>query len=161
MQSFAVEVFFHQYWTDLRLRTPAGLEPKTKIRLNKSWKEKLWTPDTYFRNAIDGSVSNIIDPIFYFTIKNQTKVFMAIKLTLEFSCDMNFEKYPFDTQKCSFEVSSRKWFLIWFSMIQFKSNSVLIYFTPNLFLETKYRWTQQKSIVSWETNTSFYPKGYK
>ena len=109
-QSFAVEIFFHQYWTDHRLLSPTGLEPSGKLRLDRSWKERLWTPDTYFRNAIDGSVSNIIDPILYFRIDNQTKVFMAVKLTLEFSCDMNFVKYPFDTQKCSFELSSRKSF---------------------------------------------------
>ena len=105
-----MEVFFHQYWTDHRLRSPTGLDPNIKLRLDKSWKERLWTPDTYFRNAVGGSVSNIIDPILYFTIQNQTKMFMAVKLTLEFSCDMNFVKYPFDTQKCSFELSSRKSF---------------------------------------------------
>ncbi|CAG2118615.1 unnamed protein product, partial [Medioppia subpectinata] len=104
--SFEVEVFLHQYWSDVRLRSPTGVDTKTKIRLNKSWKDKLWTPDTYFPNAIDGSVSNIMDPIVYLTIENQTKVFMAVKMTLEFSCDMNFAKYPFDTQKCSLELSS-------------------------------------------------------
>ena len=86
---------------------PTGLDSKTKLRLNKSWKDRLWTPDTYFRNAIDGSVSNI-NPMIYLTIENQTKVFMAVKLSLELSCDMDFVKYPFDTQKCSLELSSRK-----------------------------------------------------
>ncbi|XP_054168604.1 glycine receptor subunit beta-like [Oppia nitens] len=104
--SFAVDVFFHQYWSDNRLRVPTGLEVNTKLRLNNNWKDKLWTPDTYFCNAIDGSVNNILDPIIYFTIENQTKVLMAIKLTLEFSCDMDFAKYPFDTQMCNFELSS-------------------------------------------------------
>ncbi len=78
----------------MRLRSPTGVDSKSKLRLNKNWKDRLWTPDTYFRNAIEGSVTNIIDPILYLTIENQTKVFMAVKLTLEFSCDMNFVKYP-------------------------------------------------------------------
>jgi hypothetical protein len=90
----------------MRLRLPTGVDSKSKLRLNKNWKDKLWTPDTYFRNAIEGSVSNIIDPILYFTIENQTKVFMAVKLTLEFSCDMDFVKYPFDSQTCSLDLSS-------------------------------------------------------
>lgn len=78
------------------------------FKLHNSWRDRLWVPDTYFRNAIHGSVSNILTPTHYFTVANYTQVFMAVRIQLRLSCDMNFAKYPFDSQKCFINITTSK-----------------------------------------------------
>src|SRR5699024_8214973 len=69
------------------------------------WHERLWTPDTYFRNADSGRVSNILSPTYYFTVTNYTEIFMAVRLSLKLQCAMNFAKFPFDSQKCFINIT--------------------------------------------------------
>ncbi|CAG2164590.1 unnamed protein product, partial [Oppiella nova] len=45
-QSMVVDFFYHLHWYDHRLTVPAT----EKVTLGSEWKDKLWTPDTYFRN---------------------------------------------------------------------------------------------------------------
>jgi hypothetical protein len=100
-QSFNVDLFYHQYWTDNRLLAPKGLyQNSTKYTLSSQWKDRIWTPDTFFRNAISGGVANVMSPSLYFTVTERTNIFMAARLQMKLSCDMNFRKYPFDSQTC-------------------------------------------------------------
>jgi hypothetical protein len=103
-----VDLFFNQYWNDYRLQTPSGL-PKNKtekIILNSWWNERLWTPDTVFSNAIKGNVANILSPSLYFIITNQTNVLMSARLQMKLSCDMDFKRYPFDSQICPVSITT-------------------------------------------------------
>ena len=106
-----MDIFYHTYWSDPRLQKPtnedalAHLPIKESVpvfRLHNSWQNRLWVPDTYFRNAIDGRISQILSPTQYFIVKNYTNVFMASRISLKLSCEMNFIKFPFDSQKVSF-----------------------------------------------------------
>ena len=117
MQTFDVDIFYHNYWSDHRLRKPsnekalAHLPNKDSIplfKLGRSWHNRLWLPDTYFRNAIRGSISNILTPTQYISVKNYTEIFMAVRLSLRLSCEMNFAKFPFDTQKCFINITTSK-----------------------------------------------------
>lgn len=118
-QTFDADIFYHNTWTDHRLRKPsneAALQhlpsssPSSSsppvFKLPSSWRNRLWIPDTYFRNAISGTVSNILTPTHYFTVTNYTEVFMAVRLSLKLSCEMNFSKFPFDTQTCFINITS-------------------------------------------------------
>lgn len=116
-QTFDADMFYHNYWTDHRLQKPSNedaiaqrinlsaQESLPQYKLSDSWRKRIWTPDTYFRNAIEGGVSNILTPTHYFTITNYTEVFMAVRLSLKLSCEMNFVKFPFDVQKCFINIS--------------------------------------------------------
>ena len=116
-QTFDADIFYHNYWIDYRLQKPTNeyaiaqrinLSPQESLpqyKLSDAWKRRLWVPDTYFRNAVSGGISNILTPTYYFTITNYTEVFLAVRLNLKLSCEMNFAKFPFDTQKCFFNIS--------------------------------------------------------
>lgn len=116
-QTFDADMFYHNYWTDHRLQKPSNedaiaqrinlsaQESLPQYKLSDSWKTRFWVPDTYFRNAIEGGVSNILTPTHYFTITNYTEVFMAVRLSLKLSCEMNFVKFPFDVQKLFINIS--------------------------------------------------------
>ncbi|XP_054162498.1 glycine receptor subunit alpha-2-like [Oppia nitens] len=101
---FDVDMFYHLYWKDYRLQP---VPDSDKLILDYEWKSRLWIPDTYFRNAINGGMANdVISPSVYFIINNTYDVFMAARLRVKFSCDMKFEKYPFDKQKCFINVTT-------------------------------------------------------
>ncbi|OTF76131.1 hypothetical protein BLA29_004306 [Euroglyphus maynei] len=115
-QDFDVDIFYHQQWNDHRLKRPTNIEAMTKMKTNDSniiqyrltdlWRNRLWIPNVYFRNAVSGSISNILTPTYYFTITNYTQVFMAVRLSLKLTCHMNFYKFPFDTQICYINLTS-------------------------------------------------------
>ncbi|KAI2807962.1 hypothetical protein BLOT_005903 [Blomia tropicalis] len=114
-QSFDVDIFYHNYWNDSRLVKPSNMNAIPRLqnrdslpmyKLSNTWRNRLWIPDTYFRNAIQGTVSNILTPTHYFTVKNYTQVFMAVRIALKLSCEMNFAKFPFDTQKCFINITT-------------------------------------------------------
>ncbi|CAG2104588.1 unnamed protein product, partial [Medioppia subpectinata] len=102
---FDVDLFYHLYWTDYRLNRVN--DTSDKLILDYEWKSRLWIPDTSFRNAVSGGMANdVISPSLYFIISNTTNVFMASRLRIKFSCDMKFEKYPFDKQICFINITT-------------------------------------------------------
>src|SRR6218665_537002 len=89
-QVFDVDVFYHNRWRDHRLLLPKQAENSSNYKLSHSWSKKLWVPDTIFRNAHHGSISNILSPTYYFTVSNAHDVFMAVRLSLKLTCEMDF-----------------------------------------------------------------------
>ncbi|CAG2119010.1 unnamed protein product, partial [Medioppia subpectinata] len=104
-QSYIVDIFYHQYWSDYRI-LPQNLTHDQRIVLDNKWRHKLWIPDSYFKNALSGHVTDIIFPTLYFAVHNQTEVFMASRVSLQLSCDMDFAKFPHDTQTCHIDIMS-------------------------------------------------------
>jgi hypothetical protein len=58
-------------------------------------------------NLVHISVHDVLESVrgLYFVERNETKVFFNIIMHVTFSCDMKFDKFPFDTQVCIFNVS--------------------------------------------------------
>ncbi len=117
-QTLDVDIFFHNYWEDHRLLRPKNADALShrlnlsdgsgtaQYKLDHSWANRIWTPDTYFRNADAGHISAVLTPTYYFTVVNQTTVFMAVRLSLRLFCRMNFAKFPFDVQRCFLNITS-------------------------------------------------------
>ena len=114
-QTLDVDIFYHNLWVDHRLKKPTTDEISQKFnisnpvltmyKLTHNWHEKLWIPNTYFRNADSGRISNILTPTYYFEVINNNVIFMAVRLSLKLSCRMNFAKFPFDVQKCFINIT--------------------------------------------------------
>ena len=109
---------FWKHWVELPIGTTAycsalGLSPHWDVPGSvpvSEWKKHFWISDTYFRNAISRGVTNdVMSPSHYFTIRNRTNVFMAARLRMKLSCDMKFNKYPFDRQLCYINITTRKY----------------------------------------------------
>ena len=47
--------------------------------LDRDWNEKIWVPDTFFKQAISGEVSDIVFPAIYFIINRDGEVFMGAR----------------------------------------------------------------------------------
>lgn len=53
-QTFKMNCFFKQSWTDSRIQYPKNISNDLLI-LRSEWREKIWQPTTYFFNAVDGT----------------------------------------------------------------------------------------------------------
>lgn len=63
LQDYALNIYFRQEWRDTRLiynkNDVGGLE---KLKLEDSILERLWTPDTFFRNEKGASFHEVTVP---------------------------------------------------------------------------------------------------
>ncbi|XP_023229557.1 glycine receptor subunit alphaZ1-like isoform X2 [Centruroides sculpturatus] len=100
-----MDIFFHQYWFDRRIKVPATYEEE-RIVLDNRWRDSLWIPDTYFKNSINGNVHNIVIPYTYLVLHNNSELFMAARLGLTLNCGMNLASYPHDIQECDIKIMS-------------------------------------------------------
>ncbi|XP_067133053.1 glycine receptor subunit alpha-2-like [Centruroides vittatus] len=104
-QAIEMDIFFHQYWFDRRIKVPATYEEE-RIVLDNRWRDSLWIPDTYFKNSIKGNVHNIVIPYTYLVLHNNSELFMAARLGLTLNCGMNLASYPHDIQQCDVKIMS-------------------------------------------------------
>lgn len=115
--SFDVDLFFETVWVDVRLQAPTNAESIAQkvhlsstlgipqYRLSGEWRSRLWTPAIYFLNAIRGGQTPSFSD--YFLVSNYTEVFSKTRLSLRLDCPMNLATFPFDTQICPFNISTR------------------------------------------------------
>lgn len=107
-QSLRVDTFIHMLWTDPRLGFPRSVDPRGRLVLGNQMVSHLWHPALNFRNARSTQIFNSISPAVYATLNNRSEVFLALRLSLDLNCDMDFSSYPFDTQHCKIEIGSRE-----------------------------------------------------
>ncbi|XP_022248021.1 glycine receptor subunit alpha-3-like [Limulus polyphemus] len=117
LQVYQADIFYHQFWKDHRLNSTATNNyPDNKVILDNRWRSDLWTPDTYFKNSIEGNVHTIINPYSYMVLYNNSEIFFAARMSLSLSCEMNLGSYPHDVQECGIEVMS----------LQYTTDSVIL-----------------------------------
>ncbi|CAL1267169.1 unnamed protein product [Larinioides sclopetarius] len=95
-------LYFRQSWNDSRL---AYLDLDIhSIILNDP--RLIWTPDLFFVQEKEGIHHNLIVPNTFIKISPEGEVLYSVRLSLTFSCPMDFRKYPHDVQKCTFSAES-------------------------------------------------------
>lgn len=100
-------MLYHQFWKDHRLNLSLRDSFESTV-LDSSWQSKLWIPDTYFSNALSGSILSLIRPIMYLEVTNSTELSLFTRLTVKFTCNMNLFAYPQDIQECYIDIVSCK-----------------------------------------------------
>uniref|UniRef100_W5LI61 Gamma-aminobutyric acid type A receptor subunit alpha6a n=1 Tax=Astyanax mexicanus TaxID=7994 RepID=W5LI61_ASTMX len=72
---FTLDMFFRQMWVDKRLAFEGPIEI---LRLNNRMLDKIWTPDTFFRNAKKSLAHNMTSPNKMFRIMQNGTVFYTM-----------------------------------------------------------------------------------
>ncbi|KAG8196825.1 hypothetical protein JTE90_027539 [Oedothorax gibbosus] len=105
--NFKMDFVMRQLWEDDRLIFPQSLKGlRDKVVLDSTWGSNIWTPDVWFKNALNVKLQEWINPsVFYWFMSNKTVLFSG-RVTLELSCDMNMAKYPHDVQFCGVTILS-------------------------------------------------------
>lgn len=105
-QSFTVDVDYRLKWKDHRLTWPMVHEDFPFI-LDVSWRDKLWIPDIYFKNALDTKqVYGAITPITHIEVNREREVSLVARLQVKAICDMELFAYPHDRQTCFLDSTS-------------------------------------------------------
>ncbi|XP_023228871.1 glycine receptor subunit alpha-2-like, partial [Centruroides sculpturatus] len=103
--TYWADLFIQFKWKDRRLKFPKTSNSSTVI-LNPEWRNKIWTPDTYFKNSLDGRLDGDIIPYMFLKLSNDSTVLFMARITQLFSCNMDLHYFPHDTQTCSIFMQS-------------------------------------------------------
>ncbi|XP_015928729.3 glycine receptor subunit alpha-2-like isoform X2 [Parasteatoda tepidariorum] len=103
--SFTVSLDLWQNWLDMRLTYPHWSEKKYQI-LDTEWRKKIWNPNLYFVNAIDGKINNIITPSSFYWLSDQNQIFFSCRALVKLICDMDLHHFPHDVQTCGMQMAS-------------------------------------------------------
>lgn len=71
-----MDMFFRQMWVDERLKFEGPIEI---LRLNNMMVDKIWTPDTFFRNSKKSIAHNMTTPNKMFRIMQNGTVFYTMR----------------------------------------------------------------------------------
>ncbi|XP_048086929.1 gamma-aminobutyric acid receptor subunit alpha-6a [Alosa alosa] len=94
---YRMDMFFRQMWVDERLKFEGPIEI---LRLNNMMVDKIWTPDTFFRNSKRSIAHNMTTPNKMFRIMQNGTVFYTMRLTISAECPMQLQDFPLDGHAC-------------------------------------------------------------
>ncbi|XP_010895526.2 gamma-aminobutyric acid receptor subunit alpha-6a [Esox lucius] len=100
---YTVDMFFRQTWVDERLQYDGAGEI---LRLNNKMVDRIWTPDTFFRNSRKSTVHNMTTPNKLFRIMQNGTVLYTMRLTISAECPMNLMDFPMDGHACPLKFGS-------------------------------------------------------
>ncbi|XP_019725291.1 gamma-aminobutyric acid receptor subunit alpha-6a isoform X2 [Hippocampus comes] len=100
---YTADMFFRQMWFDERLKFEGPIEI---LRLNNLMVDKIWTPDTFFRNSKKSISHNMTTPNKLFRIMQNGTVLYTMRLTISSECPMNLMDFPMDGHTCPLRFGS-------------------------------------------------------
>ncbi|XP_062281257.1 gamma-aminobutyric acid receptor subunit alpha-6a [Scomber scombrus] len=100
---YTMDMFFRQMWVDERLKFEG---PTEILRLNNRMVDKIWTPDTFFRNSRKSISHNMTTPNKLFRIMQNGTVLYTMKLTISAECPMRLIDFPMDGHACPLRFGS-------------------------------------------------------
>uniref|UniRef100_A0A3Q1F1F2 Gamma-aminobutyric acid type A receptor subunit alpha6a n=1 Tax=Acanthochromis polyacanthus TaxID=80966 RepID=A0A3Q1F1F2_9TELE len=103
MEMYTMDMFFRQMWVDERLKFEG---PTEILRLNNRMVDKIWTPDTFFRNSRKSISHNMTTPNKLFRIMQNGTVLYTMRLTISGECPMRLMDFPMDGHSCPLRFGS-------------------------------------------------------
>ncbi|XP_047440736.1 gamma-aminobutyric acid receptor subunit alpha-6a isoform X2 [Mugil cephalus] len=100
---YTMDMFFRQTWVDERLKFEGPIEI---LRLNNRMVDKIWTPDTFFRNSKKSISHNMTTPNKLFRIMQDGTVLYTMRLTISAECPMRLMDFPMDGHACPLRFGS-------------------------------------------------------
>ncbi|KAL7395346.1 hypothetical protein ABVT39_014918 [Epinephelus coioides] len=103
LEEYTMDMFFRQMWVDERLKFEG---PTEILRLNNRMVDKIWTPDTFFRNSKKSISHNMTTPNKLFRIMQNGTVLYTMRLTISAECPMRLMDFPMDGHSCPLRFGS-------------------------------------------------------
>nr|XP_023647430.1 gamma-aminobutyric acid receptor subunit alpha-6-like [Paramormyrops kingsleyae] len=100
---YTIDVFFRQTWLDERLRFNG---PVDVLHLNNLMVNRIWTPDTFFRNGKKCRTHSMTSPNKMFRIMKNGTVLYTMRLTINAECPMRLRDFPMDGHVCPLKFGS-------------------------------------------------------
>ncbi|KRX79279.1 Glutamate-gated chloride channel, partial [Trichinella sp. T6] len=105
---FKARFRFEQRWTDERLNFHRFNDENGKKieNVHLAYDQVIWKPDTFFQNEKSGTFHVVDQPNCFVKIFPDGKVLYNVRIGMTFSCVMNLQNYPMDTQECVIDFAS-------------------------------------------------------
>ncbi|XP_029180369.1 gamma-aminobutyric acid receptor subunit delta-like isoform X1 [Acropora millepora] len=101
---YGLDIYLFQVWDDVRLAQDQ--EQERRFYLSGKDIKKIWTPDTYFMNAKQTDIKDVVKENQMVYIMPSGIVVHSSRITLTVACHMQLRMYPFDRQKCALVIES-------------------------------------------------------
>lgn len=103
-QTLEIQITFRQKWKDSK-RIYWHQNGKLS-QINLSPDLKIWKPDLFISNEIEGEFHNVLAPNTLLRLSPNGEYLYSVRITVKVFCPMDLKNYPFDQQICSIKIAS-------------------------------------------------------
>ncbi|XP_059480942.1 glycine receptor subunit alpha-4-like isoform X2 [Neocloeon triangulifer] len=105
-EEIAIDVFLQVYWEDPRVHLVAN---RDHVELTWAQRHSFWVPDLYIRQLRDMRLMQVFQEMASVRLYANSTFRVSIGATVIIKCDMDFDLYPLDIQRCAVDFSSYKY----------------------------------------------------
>ncbi|XP_018409851.1 PREDICTED: gamma-aminobutyric acid receptor subunit rho-1-like [Nanorana parkeri] len=101
---FTMTLYLRHYWKDERLSFPST--NNQTMTFDGRLVKKIWVPDMFFVHSKRSFIHDTTTDNIMLRVQPDGKVLYSLRVTVTAMCNMDFSRFPLDTQSCSLEIES-------------------------------------------------------
>ncbi|XP_063168276.1 gamma-aminobutyric acid receptor subunit rho-1 isoform X2 [Candoia aspera] len=101
---FTMTLYLRHYWKDERLSFPSS--NNQSMTFDGRLVKKIWVPDMFFVHSKRSFIHDTTTDNVMLRVQPDGKVLYSLRVTVTAMCNMDFSRFPLDTQTCSLEIES-------------------------------------------------------
>ncbi|XP_073529267.1 gamma-aminobutyric acid receptor subunit rho-1 [Phyllobates terribilis] len=101
---FTMTLYLRHYWKDERLSFPST--NNQSMTFDGRLVKKIWVPDMFFVHSKRSFIHDTTTDNIMLRVQPNGKVLYSLRVTVTAMCNMDFSRFPLDTQSCSLEIES-------------------------------------------------------
>lgn len=104
-QDYTIDFYFREFWNDPRLAFPKNTSHES-IAFGHELGKQIWIPDLFFVGEKSSFLHTTTTKNEFVKVDALGNVTRSIRLSVTAACAMNFQAFPFDSQKCDLDIES-------------------------------------------------------
>ncbi|XP_039199043.1 gamma-aminobutyric acid receptor subunit rho-1-like isoform X3 [Crotalus tigris] len=101
---FTMTLYLRHYWKDERLSFPST--NNQSMTFDGRLVKKIWVPDMFFVHSKRSFIHDTTTDNVMLRVQPDGQVLYSLRVTVTAMCNMDFSRFPLDTQTCSLEIES-------------------------------------------------------
>ncbi|XP_063299639.1 gamma-aminobutyric acid receptor subunit rho-2-like [Pelobates fuscus] len=101
---FTMTLYLRHYWKDERLSFPSTTNKS--MTFDSRLVKKIWVPDVFFVHSKRSFIHDTTTDNIMLRVYPDGHVLYSMRITVTAMCNMDFSRFPLDTQTCSLELES-------------------------------------------------------
>ncbi|XP_067272877.1 gamma-aminobutyric acid receptor subunit rho-2 isoform X4 [Pseudorasbora parva] len=101
---FTMTLYLRHYWKDERLSFPS--KTNKSMTFDGRLVKKIWVPDVFFVHSKRSFIHDTTTENIMIRVYPDGHVLYSLRVTVTSACNMDFSRFPLDTQTCTLELES-------------------------------------------------------
>ncbi|XP_066447608.1 gamma-aminobutyric acid receptor subunit rho-2-like [Eleutherodactylus coqui] len=101
---FTMTLYLRHYWKDERLSFPSTTNKS--MTFDSRLVKKIWVPDVFFVHSKRSFIHDTTTDNIMLRVYPDGQVLYSMRITVTAMCNMDFSRFPLDTQTCTLELES-------------------------------------------------------